>query len=123
VLLVCRLEVEVIIIFIPAHEFVPASTVDAELHFQTNRAVRPDPLGQHDLVHKACEFYGVWLLGWGLGRLGRFGSAGGLLGQIGDTTTEPPLGALARSTAAYPIPDSIAQVIWFLKGTGENGKP
>jgi hypothetical protein len=61
VLLVCRLEVEVIIIFIPAHEFAPASTVDAELHFQTNRAVRPDPLGQHDLVRRACAFYGIWL--------------------------------------------------------------
>ena len=88
VLLVRRSEVEfeVVIYLSPLKNLrpeLPPDLVDAGLRVQTNRAVRPDPLGQHDLVHKACEFYGVWLLGWGLGRLGRFGSAGGLLGQLG----------------------------------------
>ena len=34
------------------------SAVDPELPFQTNRAVRPDPLGQNDLVHGTCACKG-----------------------------------------------------------------
>jgi hypothetical protein len=64
-LLVCRLEVEVVIIFIPTQEFafrrcvLRLGAVDPESRFQTNRGVRTGPLGQNDLVCRTCA--GGWL--------------------------------------------------------------
>ena len=56
VLLACRLEVEVVI-YLSSLKNLRPDAVDAELHFQTNGAVRPDPLVRNDLVRMiyACE--------------------------------------------------------------------